>query len=326
VQQSQTIRFQKTRDFGAKLNASFEFIRANFKNLMLSILYIAGPAIVIFGVFNGYYQKYAFNFTQIVQGDTIFSSELFITLGGMLIFGTIAQLLTVTIILEYVNLYNEKLSSEITVDEVWIRVKGSLGKVVGSTFIFIIASMIFFGLIAFLMFGVGSSAGSSGAGVMLFLMFLIIPLILYISISLAIFFNIMLHEKHPVSEFGTILKRSFYLVKNKWWSTFGLVIVSGILRSVMAVVFSLPMMGILIFNVFSSAHGEEAPQALWYDIILILSSIIAMLGSYLLQTIPVLAVTFQYFNLVELKDATGLIDEIETLGTTESTDDIEETY
>jgi len=326
VQQTPHIRFQKTRDFGAKLNVTFEFIRQNFKALITSMLYIAGPAIILFGVFNGYYQKYALDFTQIVQGNTIFSNEIFITLGGMIIFGVISQLLIVTIILEFVNLYNEKLSTDISVDEVWSSVKLSLGKVVGSTLIFVIAFIVFLGILGFMMAAVGVSGGTGGVGLIIFIMFLVVPVMVYVGIALSIFFNTMLHEKHPVSEFGFVFKRCFYLVKTKWWSTFGLVIVSGILRSVMAVVFSLPMMGVLVFSAFNTINGQEAPQSMWYDIILILSSILAMLGSYLLQSIPVLALTFQYFNLVELKDATGLIGEIDSLGTTESKEDIEETY
>ncbi len=326
MEQSQHIRFQKTRDFGAKLNATFEFIRQNFKPLAKSILYIAGPAIILFGVFYGYYQKYALDITRIIQGDTIFSGEIILVFGGIVIFGIASQLLLITVVLEFVNIYNEKPPTEITTDEVWSRVKLSIGKVTGAFLLLTIVMVVVFGIIAFLIAGIGVSDSSAGVGIVMLFMFILFPVVMYVMVVFSVFFNIMLHEKHPLSEIGVVMKRSLYLVKNKWWSTLGLLIVAGILRSVMALVFSIPMMIILAVNAFSLINGETATQSSGYDILLILSSVVAMLGSYMLQSIPLLALTFQYFNLVELKEATGLISEIDTLGTTEPEEDIEEGY
>jgi hypothetical protein len=41
------IEFHQTRDFSKKMNVTFEFIRQNFKALCKSILFIAGPSVLI---------------------------------------------------------------------------------------------------------------------------------------------------------------------------------------------------------------------------------------------------------------------------------------
>lgn len=318
----QTINFRKARDFSAKLNATFEFIRQNYMSLAKSILYIAGPAIVLLGIFSGYYQKYALDLTQIFQGDMFLSEGFYISIGGMIVFGFISQLLMITVMLEYVNLYNEKQTNEISVEEVWDRTKGSLGKVTISTILFFVILL----MISFIIGMLIASTGNSPV-LMVLLFFILVPFLFYIVISIAIFFNILLHEKPSLSEFGNIVKRCFYLIKDKWWSTFGLIFIAGILRGVMSVVFSIPMLMVMFFTAVTHlGPGQSEIQPMWHEISLVLASIIATLGSSLLYAIPVIALTFQYFNLVELKDATGLMSEIDGIGTIIQEDESEEEY
>ena len=44
---SEKIEFRKVRDFGEVLNASITFIRQNFKSVMRSLLFIAGPFLLV---------------------------------------------------------------------------------------------------------------------------------------------------------------------------------------------------------------------------------------------------------------------------------------
>ncbi len=55
----QKIELRKTRDFSAKINITFEFMRQNFRILAKSIIYIGGPFILVEGVFMGMYQQKA---------------------------------------------------------------------------------------------------------------------------------------------------------------------------------------------------------------------------------------------------------------------------
>ena len=50
MQTIQIIEYRRTRDFSRKMNATFEFIRQNFKGLGKSILFISGPPILMASV------------------------------------------------------------------------------------------------------------------------------------------------------------------------------------------------------------------------------------------------------------------------------------
>ena len=56
-------------------------------------------------------------------------------------------------------------------------------------------------------------------------------------------------------------------------------------------------------------------EAWWYKGGMVLSIIILMLGSFVTYAIPIVALNFQYFNLVEREESKGLLTEIEQLNT-----------
>ena len=114
--------------------------------------------------------------------------------------------------------------------------------------------------------------------------------------------------------FGQAFSRCFSLITDKWWSTFGLIFVTTLIAVFMAMMFSLPQ---AILNVLILAHktsGDNPP--LWQEIAFLLANIIYSLGSSLLQTIPLIAIIFQYYNLVERKEAAGLMAKLDTFGQT----------
>jgi len=54
----QKIDLRKTRDFGEKFNATFEFIRQNYKGFMPAVLFISVPLIVVGMVIANYYSNF----------------------------------------------------------------------------------------------------------------------------------------------------------------------------------------------------------------------------------------------------------------------------
>jgi len=65
----------------------------------------------------------------------------------------------------------------------------------------------------------------------------------------------------------------------------------------------------MIFAVFTGADGESGGLT---KILYIISSIITSLSA-LLYMISTLAIAFQYYNLVERKEAPGLLQQIENI-------------
>jgi len=78
----QKIELRKTRDFSAKINITFDFIRQNFKILAKSIIYISGPFILVEGLFMGIYQQKTLALGQATPGIFgNFLSEVFFWFG-----------------------------------------------------------------------------------------------------------------------------------------------------------------------------------------------------------------------------------------------------
>jgi hypothetical protein len=66
---------------------------------------------------------------------------------------------------------------------------------------------------------------------------------------------------------------------------------------------------------------------MWQKGAMILSSCLSAIGAGLLSCISFIAIAFQYFNLVERREATGLLSQIETFGKADSSNpDPKETY
>jgi len=136
--------------------------------------------------------------------------------------------------------------------------------------------------------------------------------IFYLLVSVSLTFIIRANEKNGFFE---AMIRSFKLVQNKWWSTFGLVF---ILYMIMGVISYIPLIPFYIVMVMNTLHnvnantfeGPSASMEIWTTVFFTIYYLLQML----LNTLPNVGIAFQYFNLVELKEAKGLMNEIETFG------------
>ena len=292
------IQLRKVRDFSAKMNATFEFIRLNFLPLLKSIIYLAGPLIILAGIAAGYYQKYAFNFAEIFGQEYAVSEDFMLSFGALLLFSTLATVMAVTVVNIYVKLYLEKEDGAIEVGEVWSGVKENYFKVLAAS------------ILVFLITTVAT-------------LFLIIPGI-YVGVVFSLVFTVVIIENiSPLEALG----RCFKLIKEKWWSTFGLIIVTGIIRGVLAFIFAVPMSVLAFLNIYHASSAEGFyEQPVWYETLLILASIVATAGEMVLYAIPLLALIFQYFNLVERNEAAGLMQQIETMEEADKSKDDQEDY
>ena len=112
--------------------------------------------------------------------------------------------------------------------------------------------------------------------------------------------------------------RTFTLLKGKWWSTFGIGLVGYILAYVVQLVFSLPTMIVYFASIFTLmeeiGNNPEDPTAIFEMFssgYMIIAFAISMVGGYLSYSIPLIAYSYQYSNLVERSEGRGLMNEIE---------------
>jgi hypothetical protein len=155
-----------------------------------------------------------------------------------------------------------------------------------------------------------------GAGIALIIvisfgfLFLIIPGI-YLMVVLSLIAPIMIIER---KSFGDAFSRSFKLISDKWWSTFGLIFVTTLIAGFMAFVFAIPQYIFTFLIAFHKTSDVGAQPELWQQAGLVIGTMIYSFGANLLQSIVFIAVAFQFYNLVERREAQGLMNKVESFG------------
>jgi len=125
------LEFHRTRDFSKKINDTFEFLKQNFKPLVKSVLFIAGPPVLMGSLLVGSFIGDVFNLSQssIANPGSDLAETYFMSVNFWLqillasIFLLVSGVASLATINSYILLYGEKKSNQIEVSEVWSRVK-----------------------------------------------------------------------------------------------------------------------------------------------------------------------------------------------------------
>jgi hypothetical protein len=321
MEEFRAIDFQRARDFSRKLNATFEFIRQNFKSLGKSILLIAGPSVLVGSVMAGSFMGEFFNFGRMAQGnpeaisDYFLSVSFWVQLMLMFVFLTVSFVVAIATINCYLILYDEKKTNKIEVSEVWSRVRIVFWPYLGTSVLFFLMFIIAYVLLLIPVFMLADISG-----VFLFFgIFFIIAGIIFLIFSSSLTYFIQLYEK---KNFIDALVRSIRLVNNgKWWSTFGLIMILYLIMMTVSYVFIIPYYVVLFANTLHSASaGTELEFSSSFKLWTIVFFTLYYMAQMLMYSLPNVGIAFQYFNLVELKEAKGLMSQIENLGQSSAPD------
>ncbi|HVO75935.1 MAG TPA: hypothetical protein VMT35_18065 [Ignavibacteriaceae bacterium] len=233
MDQLKQIEFRKSRDFGELINATFEFLRQNLKILFLSLIFIAGPGIILTGIAGGFRYGGA-SFNKYITGTAIIYFLL------MLI--TLQLIITVTY--SCLNLYIEKNSSDFSVNDVWNRTK--------EDFLMILVTTIGTGVVTLL-----------GA------LLIIIPGI-YLSVALTIIFMVRMREK---LSFVDSVSRCRKLISGNWWFTFALLLILAVIQYFFSFIFAIPQYIVIFITAFHNSTGKPELNSTLLIITSIISSI-----------------------------------------------------
>jgi hypothetical protein len=293
---TQEADFRQLRDFGQKFSATFDFIGTHWRGLGRALVTIVLPAALVQGVVNGLMQQ------QLLALGTGRISSRADVLERLAVFNSMRQLpfywvnmataavfitLLVLTVYGYVRccLHARDSHEPIGPGQVWAVVKEE----------FLGAFFSYFGLLLAIIIG--------------FFLFFIPGL--YLSIALSLFYAVKVMEG---TGFGATFSRCLQLVKGKWWSTCGLLFVMSFMLIIVVAVVSGIFGGLLyaiMRGVLGSVLGEgDSPMALFTVVVTTLTS----LFNLLIYPPLLLALGFQYFNLVERRDGVGLRHLVDQLG------------
>ena len=277
------------RDFGNKINATFQYVTQNFRSLGLALLYIVGPLALLTGIASGVVQSNVLSTvgatTQANPADplagfrmlqTIFTPTYWVALFSGLLTGLAVNVVTYV----HMKLYAETNGAASSVSEVWRATQPLIGRSLIITILGAIITVVGF-------------------------FFFVVPGI-YVAVVLSLALAVTTFEG---TDFGQTWNRCFKLIRDKWWSTLGLLVIMGIISFIVGLIFNIPS-GVVGFLV----AGKLLPSAStsW----LVLTTIISSVGGTLLRSLICVALAFQYTNLVERQEGRGLISAIDSIGTT----------
>ncbi|NVO86478.1 hypothetical protein [Hymenobacter terrestris] len=311
--------FLRRRDFSQKMEATFDFIRVHATPLVRVLVILVLPLALLTGIGTSLLQGQLLQTVTMLKQRTgpnstlnsaivpeVFtSSTLWLTmLSGMLLFAVVH--LT---IFGYITLQADRTTNEpITAGEVWQVVKsrflGMLGSFIGLGLLFMAGIMGIGGVL----FGVGALLASAATPWIIFPFILLLYVAMfYVIAPLSLYFIVWLREGRGF--FGSI-SRSFRLVWGKWWSTFGLLVV---ITLIMYLILFLSMGLLSVVGLPVSGLMGAEPDAGSTRVVLIVYSALQSLVTLVYYPFILIAISFQYFNLVERRDGTGtrlLIDAI----------------
>jgi hypothetical protein len=287
MQPQSKIELAKSRDLGELISDSLTFIKQNFKPLFKAVITFCGLFILAGAATYALQQikviemqRRIFNNQGFKSFDTFFD-RLGIEYALSMLFIFINYALMTTVVLSYMALYKQKGNVPPTNEEIWGHVKYYILRVLGSTFLLSIL-------------------------IILATIFCIIPGV-YLYPIFGLVFPIMVMEN---ASFTYAFNRSFTLIKDNWWTTFGTLFVMGLIMYMGYMIFAFPAIIITIINALTHGSKTAATSAP----LTVVVAFIQQLGQ-LLYALPLVTLGLCYYSLNEIKEGSGLLDRINQFGT-----------
>jgi hypothetical protein len=287
------ILFKKQRDLGAIISDTFKFIRQEYKTIFRLYLKHVGWLLLLAVATSTYYQYTSLNSANslLESGAEAFLLNAFQNTGLSLILVFLAFVAYTTMSLTAVNSIIKSYvdnKGEIKDEEVSLNIRRFFGQTLLSLFVFGI--LCFIGLLLCFLPGV------------------------YLAVPLSLIFSIVVFQE---KSFSDAFSECFQLIKQNWWITFATVLVISLLVSVIGGVFQLPIIVLTAVEAFTSLdEGGDTTGVLglgnnWIYLSLY---VFASIAQYILGLITLISLALIYFNLNEIHNKTGTLEDIDGIG------------
>jgi len=281
------IQFRRERDFGEIFNATFFFIKQEYKRLGMAVVYFILPFTIFTAVAAVLYQTKVTGFAPAgasPEESIAFLKNVFVNVALLMLVYSFSHAAIMSTIYGYIRLYVEKGPEGFTATDVWTEFR--------KLFIPFYLSMLLTGV----MIGFGA--------VLCFL-----PGI-YLGVSLSLLFAAMAFEKQG---FAAGFGRTFQLTHMQWWWTLLILFVLYILIMIFNLILSIPTVGYAMSTAFHRISSNDGSVKSMPTLMLYYSGLITCITT-ILYLIPQVALAFQYFSLVEKREKPTLLDKINEIG------------
>lgn len=314
------INLRQVRDFGETFNTSIKFIRQNFKLFMKSLVFIAGPFLLISSIAGAFYQASAITMQSRLQsGITYGNNPLDIILEQFgwtyLIFivaSILANLALVGTVYSYMINYSEKGPGQFSINDVANTLTKNIGGILAVFFGLTILLIIIIGLIV----GVGVAIGLAVPGLgALFLiaaffgMLILFPPLIW---QLSVVYLVKMEENTGIFESYNKTKE---VMRGEFWWTWLIVVCSSFGIGLIGMVFSIPQIAYQMVLTFSSLQGGENETSIPF----IAVATVCTFCTTLLYGFMYIINGVHYYSLAEKNDGKGMMERINEIGATPNT-------
>jgi hypothetical protein len=323
MQNFQPIEYHLTRDFSRKMNATFEFIRQNWKSLGKASLFIAGPPVLIASLIMGSFMGDLFDFTGAAPErslEMLTSTTFWLEMCLAMVLFLLSSVMSLATINNYIILYEELKTPDIPTSVVWERVRITFWLYLRTTIYFFFT---FLALGVVMTIPIGILSAVSPVMVVLGVWALFVGFF-YLLFSVSLTYIIRAYEGLGFFE---SLTRSFKLIRGKWWSTFGLIFILYLIMMMVSYIPIIPLYVVMAVTAFHNvtADAEANPFQNMGTTMMVFMAVYYMI-QIILAALPNIGIAFQYFNLVEMKEAKWLMSNIENFGESSPARQNDETY
>jgi membrane-anchored glycerophosphoryl diester phosphodiesterase (GDPDase) len=269
--------------FGAVLGRSFQALRHNPKVLLGFALGVQSLVFIllIVGIAGVGWLSFS-RLDTLTPGtdewDAVTAGSVLVTALAGLVLGLLASALQVIVQAVVVGeVAHAVVAEKLTLGALWRQVRPSLWRLLGYTFLVLLAVVLFVAAVGGVVFAVGASAGPVLAVVLTILVILgSIPLYLWLSTKLLLVPSAIILERASVR--GAIA-RSWRLTRRRFWPILGVIVVISLLFGVIAqfvqIPFSLLSSGFL--TVFAPTGEPGAEAVIGFVVAILLGNMVVLL-------------------------------------------------
>ncbi len=319
----QKIYLKKVRDLGGVFSATFGFIKQNFKTLYGSLLFFAGPFLLVAAVVSANMFGSNLGMSTLLKGGGLTSFYAGLIGSYAIMMSVMFVGITVyNVVLTKNLLENEKLQSgeQLNLSHSTTNFFPDFWRVLGNTLLLILVSVIFIVVIVFIFAGLFALAGGGGSGnttgvivllVIFFLALFVVMIIFGPIISFIPLAALYVCQRDGLPIFAAIKKVLYYL-KGNFWNTWVIVMVGFLTYAIMAAIVQIPMFIVTIISTFSriKMNGDYSAGDNSTSILIIAVVSICTLLSHGVRVLFSLMVIYQYNSLEEKKEGVSIIDKI----------------
>jgi len=302
------LTIRRVRDFGTILSDTFQFLKDEFKPLYRAVLFIGAPVLLLSGILQGAFFQ---SFLGIMgggiggQGDMFYGDVTNIVVLFLYMLTVFASSALLTAIVNAYFLLKLEQATDFSTAVIWQKTKQLLPKMLGLYLTIMLITVIITIIGGVMVAGLGVLS--------LFLSFFVVMIAVLVGMFLLsplfIIFTVQAVEGLSVSD---CFERCFNLGSGYRFSILGIVIVMGLVAAFAQQIFSIPLS---ITTVISTVNTvEQGNQEFIYELFGFISGIVNSFGQFVTAPVSLVAIALMYFNLVERKEAIGLMAEVEKIG------------